>query len=217
MEKTQVTLIIENAESALQILLLINKYARVFVAQPIHVLIRQHESDKESIAKVAKRYSIKNIPALISASGKVFTGATEICRRIPLLAREINEGRGEVQRKPAIDTDPEALVREHIEAAVRESPEEDVYDDDAPRQTQSFEEKREAYLRKTQPPPRPRSQAQAQTRTLAAVAATSASAEAPVTRAAAPPKSACTRASKGSSIDDKFEEAFLASQECDTS
>lgn len=229
------TLIIEDANSALQILMLIKKYERVFAVSPILVLIHQKSSDVGDITKLAKKYSIKSIPALISPSGKVFTGNAQICKRIPLLARDINEGtRDPSQAHSRAYTheqarNPEELLESYYTSAVRESPEEEAFDDDAtPGSSKSFEEKRRDYYRRTQRGP---NMAPGASGAPGAPGACSGASSTPGTGACrtppatapqtAAPRTASSRAptvanrgpAQPRDLEDKFAEAFQAMQE----
>jgi len=90
------TLIIEDPSSAVQILLIIDQYSRVFSAHPIRILREDMPTHRDIIIAASKKYGIKKIPSLITRDEHLLVGISAICAFIPKLAQAINF----VEREP---------------------------------------------------------------------------------------------------------------------
>ena len=98
-------LIINNIKSVEEILLIIQKYTRVFTANPIRILCCDAEKDAAEIRKYQQKYGIQMAPALISKDGSITIGKAKICAFLPEFAHSIDSP--QPQQPPRAQTPPE--------------------------------------------------------------------------------------------------------------
>jgi hypothetical protein len=85
-------LIINDTQSAYDILRTISQNARAFTNHPIRILRGDNPAHKDIILSLVKRFQIREAPSLIVRGGSVVTGRAKVCEFIPRLVRDINMG-----------------------------------------------------------------------------------------------------------------------------
>lgn len=104
-------LIINDPQSAVEILKVINQYSRIFAQHPIRILRGDNARDHGAIATLTKQFQIKSVPALITRDNNVTIGKAKIYSFLPQLAHAINNAEQQ-QAKRMILWDDDTF-REH--------------------------------------------------------------------------------------------------------
>jgi len=92
-------LVINDAQSATEILRTITRFARVFTRSPIIIARVDRADDRPAIAKLMKKYGFSAAPALITPNGAVI-GVANICKFLTAFAQHTN-GAQRTQRDDA--------------------------------------------------------------------------------------------------------------------
>lgn len=144
--KTQdsAVLIINDTESAVDILQIILQFSRVFSKHPIRVLRGDRAQDRDIILSFTKRYKIASSPSLITRDNTVIVGRAKICEFIPRLAKAINTVDPRASATHSIPVDEESF-REHQLAMLEEMDQAGVEGDDSEEAT-DYGKRRDQYL-----------------------------------------------------------------------
>ncbi len=138
-QRVAATLIINDPQSAIDILRLLGRFARVFSQFPIHILRGDIEEHEGEIMRLSEHFKIATAPALIARNGTVILGNAAICEFIPKLARVIGrmEGSSAAGARGAVPSGPK-LPREleedpytsYINGIRMQGEDEDLVDED---------------------------------------------------------------------------------------
>lgn len=153
-------LIINDPQSAEDIIKIIARFVRVFANHPIRTLRADRANDRDVILALTKKYKIKNVPALITRDNSVLVGHTQIQQFIPKLAAAIN---GLEQHQSSIVLDEETFRRHQLQTSAEMEQEggedeEQITRDQIDKRIEQYKramEKRQAHILGDNTPPQP--------------------------------------------------------------
>jgi hypothetical protein len=94
-------LIINNAQSAVDILAVIARNSRIFARHPIQVLRNDDARSQSTIAQLVAQYNIRKVPVLIGTDNTITIGVARICALLDKFAQSLAYFDSRTRARPA--------------------------------------------------------------------------------------------------------------------